>query len=80
MDQDVRRGLNPLRLVAGAIAGAVVAAIVIALAGAGGAWAVILTGVVLTVVFGAAWIVSVRYLRTPRGRAAAEEYRARRRR
>lgn len=73
VDPPVRKGLRPGRLVAGAMVGAVVAVLAISLAGESAAVVVIIVGSALTVLFLVAWIASVLYLRTERGRAAREE-------
>jgi hypothetical protein len=80
MDPLVREGLRPHRLIRGGVAGVLIAVLVIVLAGADGAVLVVWVGAALVVVFLAAWVGSVLYLRTERGRAARDEYLAKRQR
>jgi hypothetical protein len=80
MDPLVREGLRPRRILRGVGVGLVIAVLVVALAGSGGEVVVIYVGVALAVVFLAAWVGSVLYLRTERGRVARDEYLAKRQR
>jgi hypothetical protein len=59
------------------VVGALVAVLVIVLAGSGGAVVASYVGVALAMVFLAAWVGSVLYPRTERGRTARDEYLAR---
>ena len=78
MDPLVRDGFRWRRLVAGAAIGALLAVIVIVLVESESAAVVVIVGAALAVLFVVAWITSVLYLRTDRGRAARDEYLARR--
>jgi peptidoglycan/LPS O-acetylase OafA/YrhL len=78
MDPLVREGFRSRRLLTGAAIGALIAVIVIVLAGSGSTAVIVIVGAALAVLFVVAWIASVLYLRTDRGRAARDEYLARR--
>jgi ATP/ADP translocase len=78
MDPLVREGFRWRRLLAGAAIGALLAVIVIVLAGSASATVVVIVGAALVLLFVVAWIASVLYLRTDRGRAARDAYLVRR--
>ena len=80
MDPLVREGLRPRRVIRGVVVGVLIAVLVIVLAGSGGALVVVYVGAALALVLLAAWVASVLYLRTERGRAARDEYLAKRQR
>lgn len=70
--------LEPRRLASGAVFGVLVGVLSIFFLGSEGNDIVSYIGLGLTVVLTAPWLVSVLYLRTEHGRAAREEYLARR--
>jgi UDP-N-acetylmuramyl pentapeptide phosphotransferase/UDP-N-acetylglucosamine-1-phosphate transferase len=78
MDPLVREAFRWRRLLASAAIGALLAVIVIVLAGSASATVLLIVGTALAVFFALAWIASVLYLRTDRGRAARDAYLARR--
>jgi peptidoglycan/LPS O-acetylase OafA/YrhL len=79
MDPLVREGLRPRRLIRGTVVGVAIAAIVIVLVGSGSVLVVVYVGAALALLLLVAWVGSVLYLRTERGRAARAEYLAKRR-
>jgi peptidoglycan/LPS O-acetylase OafA/YrhL len=78
VDPLVRKGLEPRRLASGAVFGVVIGVISALLVGSEGHKSVYYVGIALAIALTAPWILSVLYLRTARGRAAREEYLARR--
>lgn len=70
--------LAPGRLASGAVFGVVIGAPSILLLGSEGPKVIFYLGVALMVVLETAWIASLLYLHTGRGRAARDEYMARR--
>ena len=71
-------GLEPRRLASGAVIGVVIDVPSILTLPSEGPDAVSYIGVALMVVLTGAWILSVLYVRTERGRAARDEYLVRR--
>lgn len=74
----MRQGFRPRRLLTGVAIGFIVSMLVLVLTGDGGARVLLYACPVIAVAATAMWIWSVLYLRTDRGKDAANEYLIRR--